>query len=164
MNEARNVTLDPKTGFPPKEAWGPGPWTEEPDCLEFVHKGIPCLLQRGPSGAWCGYAAAPPGHPWHGRIADEVPAEVHGGPTYAAPCKGVICHVPAPGEPDNVWWIGFDCAHFMDLAPGLEALRPKDFPPRVRGAGYEDTYRTLEYVKAETEALAEQILKTGVAT
>src|SRR5215510_304522 len=28
-----------------------------------------------------------------------------------------ICHTPSPGEPDNVWWLGFDCCHLGDLYP-----------------------------------------------
>ncbi len=61
-------------------------------------------------GHWCGYAAIEPGHPWHGRHYDDVPAEAHGGLTYSDRCTGSVCHVPKPGEPDDVWWIG--------LAPG----------------------------------------------
>ena len=49
-----------------RDGWGPGPWDGEPDRVEFKHAGLPCLLLRGPSGAWCGYAAVAPGHALHG--------------------------------------------------------------------------------------------------
>lgn len=91
----------------------------------------------------------------------EGQVSVHGGLTYSAGCQenGPICHTPAPGEPDNVWWFGFDCAHYMDLAPGLRAqLRT------LPGLGHdpdevhkEDVYRDLAYVEAEVERLAEQL-------
>jgi len=125
-----------------------GPWQGEPDRLEFEHAGMPCLLLRNSS--WCGYVGVPPGHPWHGRDYDEVLPypDVHGGLTYAASCNGLICHVPKPGESDDVWWLGFDCAHSGDLCLySLVLDRPR---------GYE-TYRDIGYVRRETERLAEQV-------
>lgn len=153
-----------------------GPWDGEPDRVEFKHAGLPCLMVRHPEGGhWCGYAGVPPSHPFHGvhydgDRADETEeggwrdyenspcgrVEVHGGLTYSAACQGSICHKAEPGEPDDVWWFGFDCAHAGDLSPQMLAYReipgwPK-FPP-----GYE-TYRDLAYVHAETERLAEQLV------
>lgn len=74
--------------------------------------GTPCVVKR--NYAWCGYVAVPPGHPWHGKGYDDIQNEVdvHGGLTYARACSGAVCHVPAPGEPDDVWWIGFDLGHY----------------------------------------------------
>jgi hypothetical protein len=134
-----------------KAAWGPGPWQEEPDRVEFTEAGLPCLLLRGSSwGNWCGYAAVPPGHPAHGKDFDGIDVEVHGGLTYAQQCSGEICHVPQPGDPDNVWWLGFDCAHAWDLAPGLAAS--------MGGLGsYDRTYKTVRYVERETRRLARQL-------
>ncbi len=129
----------------------PGPWTNEPDRVEWRHKGVPCLMRRGTSGGWCGYAATPPGHPWHGvDFWDLRGVEVHGGPTYSSKCAGEICHVPAAGESDDVWWIGFDSAHDGDLVPTWE---------RIPGMGcFGGVYRTADYVKNEVERLAEQLL------
>ena len=128
-----------------KTKWGPGPWDNEPDRVEFTHVGLPCLLLRGPLGCWCGYVAVGPDHPFHGKHYDNVPVEVHGGLTYGAVCNGTICHVPKPGEPANVWWLGFDCGHYMDLAPSmLEYKRDGE-------------YRNVQYARIETEKLAEQL-------
>src|SRR6266705_4271161 len=144
-----------------KASWGAGPWTDEPDRVDWMHAGLPCLALRNRDGVWCGYAAVPPGHPWHGRSYHNLNVEVHGGLTYSGACRGEICHAPAPGEPDDVWWVGFDTGHCCDYAPGVEA--------RLRGApgelGYRspydhaaavaaddwciETYRTLAYVEAE---------------
>ena len=95
------------------------PWLKEPDRVLFKYEGFPCLLNRAPTGAWCGYVGVPPGHPAHGKDYGDVEVHVHGGLTYSDSCQedGPICHVPEPGEPDDVWWLGFDCAHYNDFAP-----------------------------------------------
>jgi hypothetical protein len=133
-------------------------------------------------------ALVPPGHPWHGvnyndctkaeahDDADDQPCwehaldqlvEIHGGLTYSAFCAPEIgiCHVPQPGESDNVWWLGFDCAHYMDLAPRLDAM--------YREAGLallNDTavtlstiYRNLDYVRQQCAGLAAQIHAVSVS-
>jgi hypothetical protein len=127
------------------ERWGIGPWDNEPDRVEWrTAAGYPALARRNSHfGFWCGYVAVPPGHPWHGQ--EDIPAEVHGGITYTHQCAGDICHVPGPGEPDDVWWVGFDCGHASDLHPA----GPLTFLSR-------EVYRDLEYVKAQAEALAAQ--------
>ena len=140
-----------------KSAWGPGEWQNEPDRLEFVHAGFACLANRRGSelGHWCGYVGVPNGHPAYGKDYNDVHVAVHGGLNYAHKCAGEICHVPAPGMPDDVWWLGFDCAHAGDLAPGIRAtLRRLDCPEDMR---FREEYRPLAYVRAEIESLAEQL-------
>lgn len=153
--------------FPiPKEKWGTGPWQDEPDRLEFEHLGFPCLIRRNMThGNFCGYVAVPPGHPWHGKVED-IDADAHGGINFTSACEGDICHVPKPGEPDNVWWLGFDCGHIgRDRLPGMEALEAHAFKDRpelqtVMRPHFpwlpQPTYKTISYVRAQCEALAEQ--------
>lgn len=130
-----------------KSGWGPGPWQDEPDRVEFEHLGFPCLMVRQKShGGWCGYVAVPPGHPWHGAGYD-LDVEIHGGITYGEKCAGEICHVPKPGEPDDVWWLGFDCAHAWDFSPARDRTWPR-FGDEV--------YRTAAYVRGQCARLAEQ--------
>lgn len=147
-------------GRPEREKWGPGPWQNEPDRVEWRKPGspLPRLVVRGPMGSWCGYVGLPPGHPLHGKGwgAPEVEAlQIHGGVTYGEACAGDICHVPAPGEPDHVWWLGFDCAHLGDLSPGLNATIRKVGTGRPYGTG--ETYRDLAFIVAEVEELAAQV-------
>ena len=132
----------------PRYQYGPGPWDDEPDRLEFEAHGLPCLMRRQDLGAWCGYAAVSPGHPLHGKHWDEVDLYAHGGITYAAGCSadGEICHVPKPGEPDDVWWFGFDCAHCDDLVPWMVG----------QGMGIGE-YRDVDYVKNQCIELAAQL-------
>src|SRR5262249_14225809 len=112
-----------------KSAWGDGPWQQEPDKRQWADPdtGLPCLILRGPVGALCGYVGGPPSHPVYGKDYCEVDVSVHGGLSFADRChRGdeatAICHLPAPGESDDVWWLGFDCAHSGDLAPEMAAF------------------------------------------
>lgn len=150
-----------------REKWGDGPWTAEPDRVEWRRPGsaLPRLVLRGPHGSWCGYVGLPPGHPEHGRKAwgtgDGEKSErldsldVHGGVTYTNECAGSICHVPREGESEHVWWIGFDCAHSGDLSPGIECLinREGAFGRSLLNG----VYRDVAYVIANTEELARQL-------
>jgi hypothetical protein len=160
-----------------KASWGPGPWNGEPDKEQWQDEaaGFACLIKRNRMGALCGYVGVPEGHPWHGsgyspgystegelspalRLLDEV--EIHGGLTYADSCQEgpedkTICHVPAPGEPEPLWWFGFDCAHAGDVSPGLREVYAE--AGIVRSASpFGETYRDVAYVKAECASLAQQ--------
>ena len=164
MTETREYHTTDKTG------WGEGPWADEPDKRQWAAEvtGFPCLIVRGPMGALCGYVGVPASHPAHGHnyasygygddgerlprsALDEAinDLEAHGGLTFADGCghgadesKG-ICHVPGPGEPDDVWWFGFDCAHAGDLTPRCDAGR--------------GMYRDVAYVTGECASLAKQL-------
>lgn len=147
-----------------KIAWGEGPWQSEPDKRQWADAatGLPCLIVRGPFGALCGYVGVPQDHPLHGIDYDATGPQyfdVHGGLTFADGCghgddpaQG-ICHIPGPGEPDTVWWFGFDCAHYHDLAPSIRGWRLSvgDYP-----------YRDLAYVTEQVAALARQLANVQV--
>lgn len=136
-----------------KSTMGPGPWQDEPDYLSWkdAATGLPCLIVRNRFGALCGYVGVPVGHSAYGKDYDSVEVKVHGGLTYADKCREQICHTPAAGEPDDVWWLGFDCAHYCDLSPGIHAV----LPPRLRDR--EEIYRTVAFVQNECRELARQL-------
>jgi hypothetical protein len=140
-----------------KSKWGSGPWQEEPDRIEWEHLGFPCLMTRTPIGNWCGYVAVPPGHPAFGKHFDDIEIQIHGGLTYSDHCQGHVCHVPKPGEPDNVWWFGFDCAHYLDLVPSVEPLLTMLGHPHPGFLTGRSVYRDVPYVKNEVENLAKQL-------
>lgn len=156
-----------------KSGWGYGPWQEEPDKRQWEDEetGLPCLIVRNIQlGFLCGYVGVQPSHPAHG-VKDSfsydddgnlisvslIDAEidnitVHGGLSFADGCghgedesRG-ICHVTGNGEPDDVWWFGFDCGHAWDVCPGHPSLR-----------SYDGEYRTIEYVERECQNLAKQL-------
>lgn len=151
--------------------WPSGPWDGEPDKRQWTDEttGLPCLIVRNGVGALCGYVGVHEGHPAFGvdyedidgtwnddysdRTAPIVPGvEVHGGLTFSGLCQTRdpehgVCHVVEPGQPDKVWWLGFDCAHCGDLTPVLSA----------HGG---DTYKDVAYVTAECERLALNLAAT----
>lgn len=151
-----------------KSTWGPGPWQDEPDRVDFVHAGFACLARRRESlGQWCGYVAVPREHPLYGKRYEDADGavEFHGGLTYSQACAAPICHVPAPGMPDDVWWLGGDFAHCWDYAPGMAArLRQIGIRPAEDALMRNEVYRDLPYVRREIERLAEQLAAIGGAS
>jgi hypothetical protein len=143
MAESNEYTVDRST-------WGKGPWDSEPDDkVVWIEPttDLDCMILRNPMGAWCGYVGLPPNHPHHGKACNDIDYDiynVHGGLTYAKECAGNICHVPEPGRPHDVWWLGFDCNHSQDRAPEFFG-------------GYDwGEYRTQSYVVVEVTRLALQ--------
>jgi hypothetical protein len=142
------------------ERWGDGPWIDEPDRVEwYASNGLPCLIVRNPMGNLCGYAAVPPSHPFYGTHYDEARLEAHGGLTWSGACNGHICHVAKPGEPDHVWWFGFDCAHCFDVVPSMQRNMPRALIESDPDDPYTMHYRDVDYVRAESEALAAQLAR-----
>jgi hypothetical protein len=84
----------------------------------------------------------------------DVDVQVHGGLTYSDSCNlgAEICHVPAPGQPDDVWWLGWDCGHFMDVSPYL-LRKGLEMPPDLCA------YRDIAFVRSECAHLAYQAQK-----
>lgn len=147
-----------------KSQWGEGPWQNEPDKIQWQDEetGYPCLIHRAHKelGHLCGYVGVPHGHPAYNKDYAAVPdIDVHGGLTFAGPCQSGpdeshgICHKPEPGEPDDIYWLGFDCAHLWDYAPAMVA------GVRARGISYgeNDVYRDIAYVTSECQKLAKQL-------
>lgn len=134
-----------------RTGWKPGPWDDEPDKIQWkTAAGLPALIVRNSIGNLCGYVGVPPSHP---ALSTED-LTVHGGVTYCHSCSGPICHVPEPGEPDDVKWIGFDCAHLGDTWPGRALY--------WQGADI-GVYRDVPYVRSECESLAAQCVALATA-
>lgn len=146
--------------FENKADWGEGPWLTEPDKIQWIDErsNLDCLIVRNRLGALCGYVGIPPGHPLHGCDYDKPDLDIHGGLTFADRCdehapEGTgICHIPLPGRPADVWWLGFDCAHVCDLVPGMN-----QWTSATESLGERDVYRTVAYVKGECAHLAAQL-------
>lgn len=135
--------------------WATPGYTIETDTMKYKHPSLSlpqcsnCLLSEGEHLGYqwavlhngmayrCGYVALPPGHPWHGKGYDDIPAEAHGGLTYSN------------ASDDGSWWVGFDCAHAGDA--------PDPTLPGYRERG--DTLRSQEYVEEQCRSLCEQATK-----
>lgn len=166
-----------------KLTWGEGPWVDEPDKVQWVdtETNLDCLIVRNHSGVWCGYVGLPPGHRLHGVAYTEAEGgdgqwwlDVHGGLTFSGACQDHedadlshgICHLPLPGRPADVWWLGFDCGHALDQMPALDA-RMRDYEkmtgvklpqlPALVGDPFRSVYRDLPYVQEQVTRLAEQL-------
>jgi hypothetical protein len=170
-----------------KSSWERGPWDHEPDKIQWpdAATGLPCLIVRGPHGALCGYVGVPEGHKLFGKgysedrvfecgdgcsedhhydCTPEARLRAHGGVNFARLCiqtadeEKHICHRPASGEPDHVWWFGFDCAHAGDFSPSYSKMSLLGIPT---GWGGVVEYRDVAYVERECEALADQLRSHG---
>jgi hypothetical protein len=120
---------------------GDGPWLNEPDRIEWQEHGFVCMaIRHSELGHWCGYVGVTAAHPWYRYNASNL-TFVHGGVTKA--CDGKIHTSDEP-----IWWIGFDCAHYTDLVPGLH--RNGIIIPWC-------VYRTEAFVRAEVADLAAQL-------
>lgn len=150
-----------------EKGWPEGPWDGEPDKVQWpdAATGLPCLAVRSPhNGNWCGYVGLPPEHPMYGRGYDDdgVDFDVHGGLTFSNKCSPGkdesqgICHTPAPGEPDDVWWFGFDCSHSWDYSP--QDVKDEDELGYSYALMEGQQYRTLAYVQQQCTRLAGQFM------
>jgi hypothetical protein len=137
-----------------KSAWPHrGEWDHEPDKMQWTDEatGLPCLIVRGPSGALCGYVGVANKHPYFEKHYDSCDVDVHGGLTFSSKCQKVkdescgICHAVSDGEDDNIWWLGFDCAHFGDVCPRYD----KSFG--------DEQYKNVSFVQSEIRSLAKQL-------
>lgn len=146
-----------------REGWRSGPWDDDPDKVQWKDEatGLPCLAKRhASSGHWCGYVGVDPSHPWYGKCYSDLPdygPDVHGGLTFADECQEgppeqTVCHIPEPGEPEHLWWFGFDCHHAWDLSPQDEVSSEK-YGYSLRGG----TYKPLQFVKNQCAKLAAQV-------
>jgi hypothetical protein len=116
---------------------------------------LDCLIVRSPAiGNLCGYVGVGSAHPAYGVDYNHLDLDAHGGLTYADRCQeghphvGVgVCHVPFPGRSEDIWWLGFDCAHSGDRLPW-------SYIPLVSET---TRYRDQDYVAAEVTNLAAQL-------
>jgi hypothetical protein len=144
----------------------------EPDKVQWLDPatGLDCLIVRNPVGALCGYVGVTRQYREYGRkesYTDLSPInqlEVHGGVTFTDRCnedapEGTgVCHVPFPGRTDDIWWIGFDCAHSGDDMPWMAEVPGTNLRALLGGS-----YRDINYVKSEVTHLARQIKENNRA-
>jgi len=140
-----------------KSNWPRGEWDNEPDILEFTYSGYKCqILRMSDTGHLNGYVGITKTHPFFNKgqsnqIVMELSIEsllaVHGGITFA---DNTI------SKDKNIWWFGFDCAHYGDFCPGMEANLHTS--PGAKTSWHRpENYRNIEYVKKEVESLAKQL-------
>jgi hypothetical protein len=103
--------------------------------------GFKCLARISMGGIPCGYVGLPRDHPDFEKDCNDIDGiDIHGGLNFSGYWED---------QYDGLWYVGFDCGHFMDM----------DYEPAL---GYTLTTRprlnkSLSYVQEETERLAEQM-------
>lgn len=118
-----------------------GVWVAEPNFLSWNRLELTCMVIRnGEMLHLCGYVGVDPKHILYGKT--ELDVSVHGGLTFT----GIIKEL----DPE-MWWFGFDCAHFSDAIPAF-----KD--------NEQQSYKDMVFVKSETDNLCEQIANIGIRT
>ena len=146
-----------------KSGWVDGPWKQEPDKMQWLDTAtkLPCLIVRNPAGALCGYVGIAEDHRHFGISYGDINQDlrVHGGLTFSDFCNPAenesegICHLPDEGEPDHIFWLGFDCSHAFDLSPAHLRI--------FEGLPLYGEYRDIEYVKNQCAQLAAQLIATS---
>lgn len=96
--------------------------------------GLPCLAKSNIipfyGSFWCGYVGVKDDHPFFNKHYNDLPGDiqVHGGITFSD-----------YWNEKDIWWIGFDCAHYDD---------------RVNPKG-------IEFIKEQCALLAKQIMEAS---
>lgn len=126
------------------------PWKLEPNYLNFIIDGFDCIINRvAPVGHLCGYVAVPLKHPAaQEEDAYSLDLHVHGGITFSQVGMKDSMFYPKNKSGHNLFWIGFDCAHYGDMTPQLY---------KITGLQQSGTYRTVAYVRKEIENLVRQL-------
>lgn len=70
-----------------------------------------CIVATNGIGFYLGYVSLPDNHPWFELELDDIPADAHGGLTWAK--TRTWEEFDGDGAPEGMY-IGFDCAHFCD--------------------------------------------------
>lgn len=133
-------------------------WRDEPDSVSFQRGPYHLLIHRTDLLHLCGYVGVRKDHVcygsgWNHALLDEL--QVHGGITYSRQGGGL------PNSNDQLWYFGFDCAHFGDYVPGihhhLNLARGAEGLPPLDLDILSGHYRDINYVAAEVKSLYEQL-------
>lgn len=119
-------------------------WLNEPNEVEFEYKGFKCMILRVPQmGHLCGYVNVDD----VAFINYEREISCHGGITFEG------------GMNDRTGnWIGFDCAHFMDLLPSMHNIVSMYSRSRIFGNDGQ-TYKNIEFVTNEIHSIVDQLIE-----
>ena len=114
--------------------------------------GLRAVVVATPMGHRCGYVGVDSTNPNHGKGYDDLESiEVHGGLTYA---RGGSAY---PVEAD-LWWLGFDCAHYDDRKDwSIMSDKYKEVYRTLIDLDCGDTIKDTAFVEAECESLAKQL-------
>lgn len=127
---------------------------------DFIVDGFRCVIIGSYMGHRCGYIAIPKNHKLYEKHYDDIDIDVHGGLTYSEYSRGGY---PVETK-EQVWWIGFDCAHYCD-AKDLDLIKSfgeenKEIKTMLEVEAKYPTggdVRTMEYVENQLIEAVKQI-------
>lgn len=142
----------------------------------FWYRGYPCAVLLMPFGHRCGYVGIPKGSMHYGKHYNDIPIDCHGGVTYS---ENYLISVSLTGDKDadaklsGLWWIGFDCAHWLDMPdysalyaayqsrPDIikcaEVIRPVEESIKADGETVCEV-RTREFCETECRGIVDQLI------
>lgn len=168
MNERHIFSSEEKLNW-----FGYGEWVEEPDLVNFNHKGFDCRVVRIAirehdesfhicGGYLNGYVRIPSDHPYYQKIYEDMEIDCHGGLTF--------------GEYSDGHWIGFDCAHSFDFIPSLEKFyrehpscieeteRMEELKEKLNIKNspiFQKTYRSVAYCVDQCKSIVDQLIEVA---
>ena len=145
---------------------------DEPDHVKgYTRHGFQFIIKRNFwSGALLGYIRVPKGHPWYKAVTGKrwmkpmkklawgrykvfhmerweykhlTCVYVHGGLTYGG-------RMTYKNFKQRGWWIGFDCAHYLDLVPAMQ--------------NFGGSYKNLKFVLEQIDLLSSQMAEAKSAS
>lgn len=136
-----------------KSTWPKGPWNEEPDLVNLRIREYYCQIIRTDFGVLNGYVALWKGHKEYGKGYNSIDIDVHGGLSFSEQANSpelgdIYCDPLDEFHEGPHWYIGFDCIHWMDDAPGM--ISSTKLTPN-------STYKNITFVKSELESLVQQL-------
>lgn len=155
-----------------------GPWDDEPNESAWTTEaGLPAMLRRGPSGAWCGYVRVESSHRLHAKTySDEIPSPIGllSQPVGARGILPIFCKAGTNQSETTTLDILFDVHGSVTFAGASDGLRgvkgdggwwigfdcnhSGDAAPDATWSS-EGVYRTFDYAHAQCESLAKQIVR-----
>ncbi|MDD3039779.1 hypothetical protein [Bacteroides sp.] len=126
----------------------------------FLYRGFRGVVVGNAMGHRCGYVGLPKGDVYYGEDYDDIPVKCHGGLTFGK----LSPDYPIKDEGEELYWIGFDCAHLNDAKDpelleyfGKRGKREEDWPDVFMHG----KVRTQYEVRREVERIIDQLLLIG---
>lgn len=151
-------------------------WLNEPNEEYYIDRGYACHIWRHTQfGTLCGYVGLPKDHPYYGMDYKDIENDgcfnVHGGLTFSGFLHSYNVDISIPEN--DLFWIGFDCAHLGDIQPwiykplpegeslesiaGWNALVKSLSQPLPNGDA--PTYKNIAFVKQNIKNIVDRLIE-----
>lgn len=141
------------------------PWVGEPNYACGWYNGRRWIIMRGPVGSYCGYVEFKPTQVEYKNnrylkdeamdvTYDNINIDCHGGLTFSGTRPFVEWNTEvSPYQPtmEEIYCIGFDCAHYQDLTV-IDFIEKELFHDPIKSI-----YRSFEYVKEQCISICKQL-------